>query len=326
MIPLSWYSPPERTLKRYTLFSARWAAVALLWPTTSFHLHAQSEDSNPNRQKEIDRREADYLKRSLERAQRPIETERDKLLEELVKIPGPALDKDNFDPWFDSLNAGANLWRVDGNSQKTFREMHKRIAKQAGATDTITREQFRAYAKLNLTEANSPAWRPPETTPESDAERLFREGDRDRTRRMEDYEMSETLLGSLNKWDRDRDGKIDLEEYTAYYLARMVDTPPAKGEATATSKTTTTSSAFDDERPYVLRYGKLPKGLPSWFLELDTDHDGQVGLYEWRTAGRSIEEFQKLDLNEDGFIVVEECLAAVKAATPTVTSNTVTKK
>lgn len=37
-----------------------------------------------------------------------------------------------------------------------------------------------------------------------------------------------------------------------------------------------------DKRPTVYRAGKLPeKGLPAWFVQLDTDQDGQVALYEW---------------------------------------------
>jgi hypothetical protein len=68
----------------------------------------------------------------------------------------------------------------------------------------------------------------------------------------------------------------------------------------------------EESRPVVHRPGKLPKGLPDWFAKLDTDGDGQVGLYEWKEAGRSLEEFRKLDRNGDGFITVEEALRAVK--------------
>src|SRR5205085_918923 len=65
-------------------------------------------------------------------------------------------------------------------------------------------------------------------------------------------------------------------------------------------------------RPVVYRYGKLPtKELPSWFVELDTDKDGQVGLYEWR-GKRPLKEFKEYDLNGDGFITAEECLAVQK--------------
>lgn len=63
-----------------------------------------------------------------------------------------------------------------------------------------------------------------------------------------------------------------------------------------------------DARPTVYRAGKLPKGLPPWFEQLDTDKDGQIGLYEWRKAGKSLEEFAEIDANGDGFITFEEAL------------------
>jgi hypothetical protein len=68
-----------------------------------------------------------------------------------------------------------------------------------------------------------------------------------------------------------------------------------------------------DKRPVVFRVGKLPKGLPPWFEQLDTDRDGQVGLYEWKAGGRSIQDFLAMDLNGDGFVTVEEALRFQKA-------------
>jgi hypothetical protein len=86
-----------------------------------------------------------------------------------------------------------------------------------------------------------------------------------------------------------------------------------------------------ERRPIVYRVGKLPKGLPSWFAELDTDKDGQIGLYEWKAAGRSVSEFLAMDQNGDGFLTVEEILRyqkvhkkAAPAATAAPTSSTAT--
>src|SRR5262249_48816913 len=62
-------------------------------------------------------------------------------------------------------------------------------------------------------------------------------------------------------------------------------------------------------KPLVYHADNLPRELPSWFAELDTNHDAQVGLYEWKVSGRSIEEFQRMDRNNDGFLTVEEVLA-----------------
>src|SRR5262249_60797924 len=52
----------------------------------------------------------------------------------------------------------------------------------------------------------------------------------------------------------------------------------------------------------------LPKELPAWFAELDTNHDAQIGLYEWKVSGRPIAEFLRMDRNNDGFLTVEEVL------------------
>ncbi|HEX4590037.1 MAG TPA: hypothetical protein VH120_08925 [Gemmataceae bacterium] len=80
----------------------------------------------------------------------------------------------------------------------------------------------------------------------------------------------------------------------------------------------------DDARPVVYRPGRQPAGLPDWFVRLDTDHDGQVGLYEWKVSGRSMEEFAAIDRNDDGLITAEEMLGYLahqpreRAAGPTV--------
>jgi hypothetical protein len=73
----------------------------------------------------------------------------------------------------------------------------------------------------------------------------------------------------------------------------------------------------EEEKPVTFhRPGKLPKGIPDWFAKLDTDNDGQVGLYEWKEAGRSLEEFRKIDRNGDGFITVDEAMRVAKANVP----------
>jgi hypothetical protein len=64
----------------------------------------------------------------------------------------------------------------------------------------------------------------------------------------------------------------------------------------------------EEEKPVAMRYGKLPKNLPGWFEEQDTDKDGQVSLYEWRKAGKDSKEFLEMDLNGDGLVTADEYL------------------
>jgi hypothetical protein len=54
------------------------------------------------------------------------------------------------------------------------------------------------------------------------------------------------------------------------------------------------------------RPGRLPKNLPEWFKELDADGDNQIALYEWKAKREDVQEFNKYDLNGDGFITVDE--------------------
>ena len=64
----------------------------------------------------------------------------------------------------------------------------------------------------------------------------------------------------------------------------------------------------DEGRPVVIRPGKFPPEVPDWFIRLDADGDGQVGLYEWKTSGRPLAEFARMDRNDDGFLTAEEVL------------------
>ena len=87
-----------------------------------------------------------------------------------------------------------------------------------------------------------------------------------------------------------------------------------KAEMAIRSGTVEPPAAKDEEksdpRPTVQRYGNLPKELPKWWADVDADKDVQLSLYEWRTAGKKVEEFVALDLNTDGFLTVEEYLRA----------------
>ena len=60
----------------------------------------------------------------------------------------------------------------------------------------------------------------------------------------------------------------------------------------------------------------MPPGIPPWFVELDTDRDGQVALYEWRRAGLPMAQFQEMDLNEDGLLPPDEYLRYVRLYRP----------
>jgi hypothetical protein len=100
--------------------------------------------------------------------------------------------------------------------------------------------------------------------------------------------------------------------------------PPADGSAASQAAAVPNLPPLEEEekKPTFHRPGKLPKGLPSWFARLDTDQDGQVGLYEWKESGRPLDEFRKLDRNGDGFITVEEAMYSVRGSTASASANT----
>jgi hypothetical protein len=56
---------------------------------------------------------------------------------------------------------------------------------------------------------------------------------------------------------------------------------------------------------------RLPKGLPDFFLRNDADADGQISMAEYAASwsDRVAAEFAEYDLNGDGVITPEECLA-----------------
>jgi Ca2+-binding EF-hand superfamily protein len=132
-------------------------------------------------------------------------------------------------------------------------------------------------------------------------------------------EMPKYLLDVMDKWDKDKDGKLDLPEYKAFYISRMRDSLGKdfnKFNASANPIATIIIEEDWDRRPVVLRAGHLHKDLPKWFSELDKNKDGQVSLAEWMDAKKEYDEFVKYDRNDDGLLTQEEVLrreALVKA-------------
>jgi len=100
-----------------------------------------------------------------------------------------------------------------------------------------------------------------------------------------------------------------------YYDTSRRDEPKDKDKKDKDkSKDNNYESPNSTAKPVAIRYGKLPKGLPDWFATLDSDKDGQIGLYEWRRGNRPTAEFLALDLNNDGLLTAEEYLQGERLA------------
>jgi Ca2+-binding EF-hand superfamily protein len=248
------------------------------------------------------------------------------------------------DDWFRSMAKGKDVIQrseIDPGMQWFF----DRVAAKLKITDgKMTQQQFREF--INQTKggdagkaAAAPAaaepapaaaepapaaawsrgrrgggadWNDPEAMARM-ADDSFRSHDKNGDGVLDYNEMPEALRADLETWDRDGNGTIDREEYRAYFTARLQqkmvereenglsvpgrnnggDSAPAGGKAV---------------RPVVYRTSNLPRELPDWFRRYDKNGDAQVSLKEWREGGGSLEEFRRIDRNNDGFLTVEEVL------------------
>ena len=154
-----------------------------------------------------------------------------------------------------------------------------------------------------------PAGNNPQQAPSGDAilmlaEAEFKKRDINGDGKLIPEEMNDRLRGNMSRWDTNGDRLIDFNEFKEYVANRNQG-----NEQSNTAAAIIIEDEDLDRKPVVFRVGgKTPGGLPSWFKELDTDVDGQVALYEWRRASKSMDEFTNWDLNGDGFITPEEAI------------------
>jgi hypothetical protein len=144
----------------------------------------------------------------------------------------------------------------------------------------------------------------------------FRRRDANGDGKLNPDEMPGPLRFALAKWDKNGDGLIDMYEYRDYYGARLAGGSGDDGGARGPASIIIEEEELD-RKPVVFRAGgTMPAGLPPWFKQLDTDGDGQVALYEWRKAGKDLDEFKNWDLNDDGLITPEEAIKYLAMNSP----------
>jgi len=186
------------------------------------------------------------------------------------------------------------------------------------------------------------------------AEERFRQLDRDSDGYLSFDEMTENLQVEKDRWDANKDGRIDLDEWRAYLMAYIEShrrsaaragnraRHPSQGPRTLHRARESQGPAapgppapgppavrppFDEGRlPGAMgqrnrKKGssphKFPSNMPAWFKEYDADGDGQVALYEWRAKENNVREFRKYDLNGDGVITVDELIRSGQFLTGT---------
>jgi len=250
---------------------------------------------------------------------------------------------------FDMMSGGRDVVTRDSLPNPLFAGMFDRFAQQMGVTDgKLTREQFNAYMQQKAAEkagggapsgagagpgggfrssgkeggGGPPPWAggfkggdgkgDPNQGEMADrwAEGMFRRADANGDGLLNYDEMSESLRTELDKWDANKDGFVDANEYKAYFKAVIEQRLSERGDGSRGTGggTPETPIEEDEPKPVVYRAGKLPKELPAWFKTADGDADGQITMYEWRTGGKALDEFQRMDRNGDGFLTIAEVM------------------
>ena len=283
-------------------FSTRFAATIGFAFACACLAQAQEE-------KDYSSEEDSKLNRIIERWLQQHETEREHVLREASRGKNGELN-DDFDDWYASLGGDAKGWDRTRIQRKNAGEIFDRIAERLRHGGPIlTRSQFIGYAREHWKKDKSPPWRPPQAFDTgAEADRLFKHLDRDRDGVLAQNELSPVLRASLKRWDSDNDGRINLSEYQVFFAYRLDRVYRSWQQRSEKPLPILTIMVRGEDRPRVARAGNLPPGLPAWFEQLATDEDGQVALFEWRRAKWSIDEFEKLDGNEDGFLDINEIL------------------
>ncbi len=161
--------------------------------------------------------------------------------------------------------------------------------------------------------AERPKQAPPrpseDSAPVPGARAAFRKRDLNGDGLLDYDEMDDALRAERDRWDANEDGFIDFAEFTAYLRARhqLERDTARKGKPPAVELRARKPRGEPDP--------DLPKDLPPWFREYDTDGDGQIGLYEWKAAGQPLRRFREMDDNGDGFLTPDEVLAALPPKT-----------
>jgi Ca2+-binding EF-hand superfamily protein len=163
---------------------------------------------------------------------------------------------------------------------------------------------------------------------EEEARGHFKQLDRDQNGYLDisEYRQS-SIRRELDRWDTNQNQLIELDEFLAYqrdrHNERELDRKAHDEEREAEKRLHEEFKAFKQSKmaaasmvptgpilpdKSVASRPTRPDAMPSWFKELDTDMDNQVGLYEWRKADKDIDEFRKYDRNADGLITREEVI------------------
>lgn len=162
------------------------------------------------------------------------------------------------------------------------------------------------------------------------AEAMIRQNDRNHNGKLERNEWG-GLRGDPRQTDRNHDGVITREEMERQLSSYRRgggsggDSRSSHGDSRASRSSRSDSDNSDRRKSYRLSSPteRLPDGLLPWFVQRDSNGDGQVAMAEFYsswTNARAL-EFTQFDLNGDGVITPKECLASKKPGPKTLATG-----
>ena len=260
-----------------------------------------------------DQFEEKTVARSTERVLQFQNTERGQWVKELeYAFPGEVSEpkkKEDYLAWFKLLSGTDTEWKRASAPNPRIAALFDRVVEELrlGPVPAIQSQEFIRYVDRELIrDARRAQQRLPD--PKVEADKIFRVLDGNGDGLLEREEMTTKLREERNRADTDLNGRVDKEEYRVYFQYRVrvgVETAP-KDKPGADSRNIAGAKSSSDKAVPVSE-------LPEWFTELDRDTDMQVALHEWRKAGRLLDAFMEMDLDEDGLLTRDEYLRFVEA-------------
>ena len=128
-----------------------------------------------------------------------------------------------------------------------------------------------------------------------------------------DRDETEGMRSDPKEMDKNRDGRIDLKEM----IERMKGYQQQRnggGDNQGGGSQSNPADRYASYSRFKTQYELLPEGTPDWFKGLDQNKDGQVSMAEYSSnwTDSLVEEYHWWDINTDGVITPEECIAAKK--------------
>lgn len=222
-----------------------------------------------------------------------------------VKTGDPGKVDNEAEHWFELVTGGTNdMWKKADATEAGLGPMYQRWVQrlELGPVPSIKKDEFLRFARMIIGNAAMMRGGPeggPGMNSDTSADKAFRILDVNADDELTGGELSAGLKADKQA-DENGDGRISKAEYREYFK-RQVE-----------KKADTIITAYQASQKALggINWETLDKpgagGVPAWFAKFDADSDGQVSLFEWKEAGRTVAEFQDMDLNGDGLLTKDE--------------------